>query len=336
MKNLKLQSLIASLFSVLFSISIVTAITGLNTLTYIVLYLFAVLFLLYNEDRKVTELRRKFRGKKSNIVTIIFTLIISVVMSSVGVFLWVNKDVSQHEKIQTNLSKEKFQIEKKYNTKIDSVNSLPNTSQYIDLQKELSWWKNRKPANLAERSNIRKNITYIQRKVDELYNTIKNDRLLIVTRLERQKQAESLFIESGNLVKAKNFEFNYLLSIVFLILVFITELVIVNIQREIARKTEENNNDEIRTVIDLLNQNLKSINVNDIKYHPFMENEEFRKCKKLFNLLENLGILTDVVKSKDFNRGDQKINIRGNFIDNKKEAIKRLRNYYIKFNNLKA
>ena len=251
--KLKLQSSIASFFSVLFSMSIVTAITDLDILTYVVLYVFSTLFLLYNEDRKVRELRRKFRGMKYNLLTVVFTLTISVVLSSVGVFLWVNKDVVKSEKIQVSMSKEKLQIEKKYNSLSDSISNLPYPKQYTDLKTELSWWKSRRPANLEERKNIRSQIAVFQRKLDEVYNTIQKERSSKYEALNKQKQAEINLIESENVQQTSKLSFEKGISIIFIILVLITEFVIINIQREIARKIQEANTPEVRTVKGLLN-----------------------------------------------------------------------------------
>jgi hypothetical protein len=333
MKTLKIQSLTASLFSVIFSLSIAKQLIGIvSGWILILLIIFVTLFLLYNEDRKIKELRRQARGRNFNWVTIIFTLFISISMSSIGIYLWTNqtflKTISNDEKQQVSISL----IESDYNVKIDQLRSSSiNTEEYLQVQKDIEWWKGRRPADLIERAARNNQIAILQERLSDIlfsYSEQKNNQL---TLLENEKNQKIIEVTTSYNSVSKKLSFDNYISFIFIFLVLVTEFIIINIQREIGRYYNETDSVELKIIRDLLNQGMSEITIDDIKYSKFNKFEGdsdkvFKQCKKLFNLLLTLEILVDKV--------DGEKGIKAKFIE-KKKAVKKLRNYYFKLNNLK-
>lgn len=341
MRNLRLQSLTASFFSVIFSLSIAKQLIGIvTTPILILLFIFTILFLLYNEDRKVKELRRQARGRNFSWFVIVFTLIISIGMSSMGIYLWTNKtfekSISNDGKQQANISL----IESDYNTKIDEIRSSSiETEEYVQLNKDIDWWKRRSPANLDERADRNNQISILQeRRADILkhYSEQKNNQINLLIDEKNQKLAEIRITYTG---VSRKLTFDNYISLIFILLVLITEFVIINLQREIGRYYNETDSIELKIIRDLLNQGMTKITIDDISYSKFANfegdnNAKYKQSKKLFNLLLTLGILIDK-KTEQKGIGENKKFIPyGTFIS-KKEATKKLRDYYFKLNNLK-
>lgn len=332
MKSLKIQSLIASIFSVIFSLSIAKQLIGIvSDVILVVLFLFTILFLIYNENRKVNELRRLFTKRNANYFTIVFTLFISISLSSIGIFLWTNQSMQKGINNENLKAIEITKVENEYNHIIDSVRSSSiNTEEYNQLKTDIEWWKGRRPANLKERSDRNNQIAILQERLSDIltqYSKNKQDQLDLIN-LEKQSRINQITsIYEGN---NKKLTFDNYISLIFIILVLITEFVIYNIQKEIGRYLIETDSKEIKVIEDLLNQGLSKITLDDVIHNPFAESLDYKKTKKLFNLLFSLNILTDQEKVKN---GD-KMAVYGKFIA-KDQAIKKLREYYFKANNLK-
>jgi len=335
MKNLKVQSFIASLFSVIFSLSIAKQLVGIVTTPILVLlFIFTILFLLYNEDRKVKELRRQARKRNFSWTVIVLTLFISIGMSSVGIYLWTNKTFEKSIKNDGKQQAEISLIESDYNTKIDEIRSSSiETEEYIQLNKDIDWWKRRSPANLDERADRNNQISILQeRRADILkhYSEQKSNQINLLKNEKNQRLAETKTTYNG---VSRKLSFDNYISFIFILLVLITEFVIINLQRELGRYYNETDSAELKIIKDLLNQGLETITIDDINYSKFADfkaNEKYKKSKNLFNLLFSLGILTDM---ETITQGDKKVPA-GKFIG-KNEAVKRLRDYYFKANNLK-
>lgn len=84
----KLSALVASIFSVLFSLSIVLELANIvNGIVLIFLTIFTVLFLITNERIKVQQLKNVYKGSKKSILPFMVTFVISIVLSSIGIYL---------------------------------------------------------------------------------------------------------------------------------------------------------------------------------------------------------------------------------------------------------
>ena len=340
MKTLKLQSLVASFFSIIFSLSIAKQLVNVvNTSILILLFIFTILFLLYNENRKVKELRRMYMKRKYSLVTIIFTLFISILMSSVGIYFWTNKYLQETAKNDEKLQKEITVVESDYNNQINKLNNQSiNTEEYHQLEKDILWWKNRRPANLSERSERNNQISLLQERRNDLLNqhSIQKERQLQLLLDEKQQKLEE--VNAVNNTKVSKLTIENYVSFIFIILVLITEFIIINIQHEIGRYYVETDSKEIKIIEDLLNQGLSEITIDDIVYSKFgglndtNKREIYKKSKKLFNLLLTLGVLT----GKGFYEPDLDGNrvMYASFIKSD-QAISKLRDYYFKLNNLK-
>ncbi len=332
MKTLKLQSLIASFFSIVFSLSIAKQLQGIvSGWVLVLLYIFTILFLIYNEDRKIKEFRRLFYGKTHNIYTIVFTLVISILLSSVGIYLWTNKTLDVEANINNEREQKIMVIEQDYNKQIDNLrNSSINTEEYFQIKKDIEWWKERRPANTEERNDIRQNIIFLQEKLNDVlsvHSKQKNNQIDLLLKQKQQKVYEISTISSG---KEKKNVFNNYISFMFITLVFVTEFIIINLQKEIARFYKETDSVEIRIIEDLLNRGMKRICLDDVVYSPFANNLTFEQAKKLFNLLFSL----DILQEKEVEKEENKTRIYGVFVQ-KDRVISTLRDYYFKFNNLK-
>jgi len=336
MKSLKIQSFIASFFSVVFSLSIAKQLVGIvSSWVLVLLYIFTILFLLYNENRKVKELRRKAIGRNFSWYTIVFTLFISISMSSLGIYLWTNKTFEKSLVNDENKVNDITQVESEYNKRIDELRSSSISSEeYLQLKKDIEWWKRRRPADLEERAERNNQIAILQERLNDVlsqYSTQKQNQLDLLLLEKEQKLNEVKTSYSG---KARKLTFDNYISFIFIILVFITEFIIINIQSEIGRYYKETDSKELKIIKDLLNQGLKEITIDDITYSQFAEDFTYKQSKKLFNLLLTLEILTDR-KNKEVGKGEsRKSVIYANFIE-KKDALRKLRDYYFRLNNLK-
>lgn len=337
MKTLKIQSLTASLFSVIFSLSIAKQLIGIvSGWVLILLFIFTTLFLLYNEDRKIKELRRQARGRNFNWITIIFTLFISISMSSIGIYLWTNqtflKSLKNDEKQQVSISL----IESKYNVKIDELRSSSiNNEEYLQIKEDIEWWKRRRPANLIERADRNSQISILQERLSDIISSHTDQKQNQLLLLENEKNQKLAAITASYNGVSKKLSFDNYISFIFIFLVLVTEFIIINIQREIGRYYNETDSVELKIIRDILNQGMIEITIDDIKYSKFNQfigdpDKIYKQCKKLFNLLLTLEILTDKKSEK---RGDKTI-VYAKFIE-KNKVVKKLRDYYFKLNNLK-
>ena len=83
---------IASVFSVFFALSITIELKQhIDTWLFIVLSIFIVFFLIVNEVIKVTNIWKLHQYEFKNLITFIITFTLSLSLSGVGIYLWVNK-----------------------------------------------------------------------------------------------------------------------------------------------------------------------------------------------------------------------------------------------------
>lgn len=294
MKLLKISAIIASIFSVIFSLSIVFNLKefvapGVFTFSTI----FVTLLVVFNEWVKVGELRKRYWGKKSALTIIIITFIFSFAMSTTGIYLWVNQTQEIDIEINDGLSKEKLKIEEKYNLKLDSIDNLPKGSEYNEVLEQIEYWKDRSPANLQERQMIRENIADLETEKNNLYKSFIEYKSGLKSRLNNQKQAELSYIETQARGEVKKLNKNDFLSTIFFLMVAFTEFVIIFIQYRISVFYTEEQRNVIAMVRDFELRNLDTVHINKVKYSKFHKIEDFEEIKLLYNLLIEVGSLDE-------------------------------------------
>jgi len=294
--KLNLQAIIASFFSVLFSISFVNQINT-GTTNKVVLFVFLVLFSVYNEDRKVKEFRLLFQNRKYSKFIIAFTLTISILMSSVGAYFWAAGDVNIESKISAVDMNQEFKIRQKYALKIDSIQAVKTSTEINQQTEQIKFWKSKRALNKEERSEFTKNVKEGESKLSQMYLLLGEDKRIAEARLNDLMDFEikNLNTDSASKKSVRNFE-NWL-AITFMILIFITEFVIINIQKETANYLRAENSVEICIIKDLIFQGKTQISAADIKFHPFSSQLTVHPIQ-LFNMLKNLGVFSSVESKK--------------------------------------
>lgn len=316
MKTLKISAWIASIFSIVFSLSMLSELSKTaNLLTLILSGSFLIFTVVFVEWLKVTELSKRFRNQKSNIYVIVFSFVFSISVSTIGIWLWLNK--SQEIKVETaNSYNEKLlELEKLYNVKADSINNIPFSSEYNQVLSDLSYWKTRSVATIEERNQIRENIVKLENKRTDLYNSSVRLKESLKTDLNKQKQAQQNLLLSntkGNESKAGRNEF---ISVVFFLMVGFVEFIIIFIQYRIATYFTGEQSGVVKMVKDFELRNLSSIDVNKVKYSVFHGMQDWEEIKLLYNLLIELNVIDKEGKVQE-------------------KASNKISNYYLKINSL--
>ena len=120
-KNLQLKqketfAFIASVFSVIFALSIVFELRNIvSGFVLAFLIVFIVLFLILNEKLKVENVRKLYKGNKKGIIPFGLTFVISVTLSSIGIYLWTNKSMDAKIEVSESTISQEILIQKSYN-----------------------------------------------------------------------------------------------------------------------------------------------------------------------------------------------------------------------------
>jgi len=306
-----LPATIANVFSVLFATSIILELKDLvNGFVLVFLSLFIILFLIMNEIIKVKEIRKIFTrdNKNNSILAFLVTFVISISLSSIGIWLYTNKaeEVKNSSKMVQNELIET--ANKEFNEKVNNIHSIPfeNTKEYESLNSELNFWKNRRAANLEEREYIRENVLEVQ-------NNIKIQRekysVLIESKIQRErdvlnsklKTIETKFNNMQDKADKNNF-----ISYIFLSLILITEFATILLNKNLVDKKKPLNNlvdsklsktyiiaSSILSSLYLTNKKDDVININNVKY-SYANKDNFLnwdEIKILYNNFISLGII---------------------------------------------
>lgn len=312
----RIQAFIASIFSVLFSMSIVLELNGnIQTIVAVGLMIFTTLFLILNEKYKVNHIQ-KFTQKFSigRLIGFVATLIVSITLSCIGGYLWTNKNLSAKIELNNSVAQQEFKIKSKYQSMIDSVSqaSFFDTNEYDVLKNDLEYWKNRRPANVAERSEIRDRISdiesQIQSGVDVFNNRIsqrKNDILNL-----QKSELNSISVQSTNkLLSLQRIEY---ISYIVVILVLIVEIAIIALNYDLAKeykkidniKNSSQANDfkivrKILMNLYLMKNDDDRVFINNVKHSPIFESlgwddkKIWDFTKKAFNQFLSMNILVE-------------------------------------------
>lgn len=312
----RIQAMIASLFSVLFSMSIVLELEGnVQNSIAIGLGVFTVLFLILNEKYKVTHIQKLTnRIKFTNLIGFIATLVVSITLSCIGGYLWTNKNLSAKLEISNNIAKNEFKIKSKYQGLIDSLSNVNfyDTDGYKVLSTNLEYWKNRRPANIDERSEIRDQISSIESKIlikesefNKRIDQNKSDLLKL-----QESELNNINVASNNkLISLERIEF---ISYIVVILVLIVEIAIIALNYDLAKeyriidriKNSPQANEfkiarKILMNLYLMRNEEYRVYLNNVKHSPIFdtlqwdEKQVWEFTKKVFNQLLSMNILVE-------------------------------------------
>lgn len=298
----KISEVLASTFSILFSMSLIKELKAVGSEWYVfyTATCFLVLFVIFIEVMKVRELKKKFRGEQNSLMFLIFTFTISLGLSVLGVWLWTDKT---YELSEQNLKAKQEQvntISSTYSQKIDSIQSIDITAsvQYKDLKKARLYYQYIRTEDEAEKQVNRKKVAELSDAINDLnLSSAKSKQESISLMKERMNLAIEQVNESYNGNKEKETR-NNTISWIFFIIVAITEFIIVIIQKEQANPDINRINEEsklmVNTVTYLSLKNKKGkFDINDFKYSPFIKGiEDWDRVKKLYNLLLEVGVTT--------------------------------------------
>lgn len=309
------SSIIASIFSVIFSLSILKELHRNVHETYllIILGIFVILFLIYNEHHKVQELRKRFDNKSGSILIIIFTFIISLSLSSIGIYIWTDRSFDIRVENSLKTSSDKLDIDKQYAFIIDSIEntSFDTLTAYINLSENLSYWKGRSAASLDERVYLRSQVEKSQQELNNFidnFNQDKKDKIKRYAELKINTIQNVSVKDRVNILASKR---SFKITLIFIIMIILTEIMIISLAKEWVDIRKYN--DSLLNQ-DILNQYITNhkiiteilsrkdfINVNDIKFSPFSPydgNKQWEAVKNIFGFLKQIGI-ADIEISKE-------------------------------------
>lgn len=345
---------IASVFSILFAMSIVYELRNhVDLWLLIMLSIFISFFLIVNEVIKVRSIKAMYNNKLKSLLTFLFTFILSLSLSTIGIYLWVNKTDNINSESLISKAVESNDLKSYYRMQIDSIrnNKFESTEEYNDLNKSLSFWKSRKATDLEERANIRENIIKIENQIQtnrkEYYDTQKRS----ISNLENELQSKLDIVDVKFTNQSKEVNKNNFLTYILLTLIIVVEFAIIYLNNNIAKVETEfiqyTNNDVVkkykvgRKLLECLfltsNRVVKDdnsteliTNINKAKYSHVnkLENLQWEDLIELYNLYIDLDILDrGFVKKKD--ESDENGVLTNKFqVENIESALKRYDQYY--------
>ena len=350
---IKLPAFIASFFSVLFSLSIVFELKNIvDGFVLGFLIVFTVLFLILNEKIKVKEIKQFYAGKKMALLPFSITFAISLILSSIGIYFWTNKSFKQEQSLNKNTIENISSIKANYSNKKDSILSLSfeDTKQYTGLENDLNFWKKKSAATLTERNEIREHIRNIELRINNNRNIFNQKNKSKIALIDQQMNNEISFINENKQSSKNLIEHNNYISYIFLVMILITEIGIIILNKDVAKLQIEiasvANTDQgekymiARKLLQSLylakNQH-NMVNMFHALYSPALnkitwtDEKKYKQVKNVYNIFINLKILNEgkLIKTKQ----DKHI-LENQIIVSEKEAFKRFDNYYEKFLNL--
>lgn len=345
---------IASVFSILFAMSIVYELRNhVDLWLLIMLSIFISFFLIVNEVIKVRSIKAMYNNKLKSLLTFLFTFILSLSLSTIGIYLWVNKTDNINSESLISKAVESNDLKSYYRMQIDSIrnNKFESTEEYNDLNKSLSFWKSRKATDLEERANIRENIIKIENQIQTNRKEYYNNQKLSISNLENELQSKLDIVDVKFTNQSKEVNKNNFLTYILLTLIVVVEFAIIYLNNNIAKVETEfiqyTNNDVVkkykvgRKLLECLfltsNRVVKDdnsteliTNINKAKYSHVnkLENLQWEDLIELYNLYIDLDILDrGFVKKKD--ESDENGVLTNKFqVEDIESALKRYDQYY--------
>lgn len=345
---------IASVFSILFAMSIVYELRNhVDLWLLIMLSIFISFFLIVNEVIKVRSIKAMYNNKLKSLLTFLFTFILSLSLSTIGIYLWVNKTDNINSESLISKAVESNDLKSYYRMQIDSIrnNKFESTKEYNDLNKSLSFWKSRKATDLEERANIRENIIKIENQIQTNRKEYYDNQKLSISNLENELQSKLDIVDVKFTNQSKEVNKNNFLTYILLTLIIVVEFAIIYLNNNIAKVETEfiqyTNNDVVkkykvgRKLLECLfltsNRVVKDdnsteliTNINKAKYSHVnkLENLQWEDLIELYNLYIDLDILDrGFVKKKD--ESDENGVLTNKFqVEDIESALKRYDQYY--------
>lgn len=345
---------IASVFSILFAMSIVYELRNhVDLWLLIMLSIFISFFLIVNEVIKVRSIKAMYNNKLKSLLTFLFTFILSLSLSTIGIYLWVNKTDNINSESLISKAVESNDLKSYYRMQIDSIrnNKFESTKEYNDLNKSLSFWKSRKATDLEERANIRENIIKIENQIQTNRKEYYDNQKLSILNLENELQSKLDIVDVKFTNQSKEVNKNNFLTYILLTLIVVVEFAIIYLNNNIAKVETEfiqyTNNDVVkkykvgRKLLECLfltsNRVVKDdnsteliTNINKAKYSHVnkLENLQWEDLIELYNLYIDLDILDrGFVKKKD--ESDENGVLTNKFqVEDIESALKRYDQYY--------
>jgi hypothetical protein len=296
----------ASVFSIVFSLSLIKEISSQenNPILLAVLISFTILFLIYIEVIKVKEMRNYFSGARYNVFILSSTLIISIGLSCLGIFLWLDKTNENNQVLKIDHTNKVNTIIQSSTNSIDSLLSIDfsNSVEYKSIKNELDYWKKKSSNNIKERELIRSRVYDIQHKLDaarDNFEKIRNRRIDLLESSMNKKIDGELKFNEVKLEQTKRYNF---ITIVFFVMILLTELIIIYIAKETGEyrrkisQIKEEQNSRLRILTEILLRK-QDIVIGDIANSPFIPElegdlkwEYVNKVNSLFSQLKLSGM----------------------------------------------
>jgi len=304
-----IPSIIANIFSVIFSTSIIFELNGIvDNITLMVLSVFIILFLIQNEIIKVKEIRKVFAGSKNALLPFTITFIISISLATIGMYFYTNKstEIKHNSEITNNINSTNLDL--KYEAQYNEINSktYESTEEFKYFNNELKYWKKLNAATLIERSEIRSKVEGIQK---DLYNNrlkFENNIKEQINRINILKNNEKKVLSSklnNDIDKTRKNDF---ITYIFLSLILITEFSTIVLNKNIVEKQNV-----VKKFVDsklaktyIVASNLLTtlymsaknnvVNINNAKYSYANKDNclEWEEIKTIYNNFISLGILS--------------------------------------------
>lgn len=345
---------IASVFSILFAMSIVYELRNhVDSWLLIMLSIFISFFLIVNEVIKVRSIKAMYNNKLKSLLTFLFTFCLSLSLSVIGIYLWINKTDDINSESLINKTIETNNLKSEYRLKIESIrnNEFESTNQYKQLSEDLSFWRNRKANDVEERGYIRDNIVRIENQIQTNRKEYNDNQNLSVSNLENELQSKLDIVDVKFTNQSKEVNKNNFLTYILLTLIIVVEFVIIYLNNNIAKVNTEfvqyTNNDIVKKYkvgrklleslfltsnrVDTGNGYTELItNINKAKYSYVnkLENLQWDDLIELYNLYIDLDILDKgFVKKKE--ESDENGVLTNKFqVENIESALKRYDQYY--------
>lgn len=345
-KRVLIPALIGSFFSVLFSLTIVVELYNIvNGFVFFVLLIFTILFLVFNETIKLREIKKTFKGNKFSIIGFLFTFMVSVSLSSIGIYFATNKSLEIENKIVNNKAEKIANLETEFLNKISTIqlNKFESTTEYKILKDNLTYWKNKKSATLEERTEIREHIRNIESDI-KTNRTLFNESIkLKIDDLKSVKDLKLKEIETLYLTELNNISYNNVITYIFLIIIMITEIGIIIMNIDVAKyelSLEEFINSKqaqnymitrnVLLSLFLVKNNNDMVSILNAQCSPVLnklnwsDDKKWSEVKKLYNLFIHLGILSEgeieMIKGKKI--------LTNRFMMNEEEAFNKFDTYF--------
>lgn len=335
----------ANIFSVVFATSIIFEIKDILSGPMVALLsVFIVLFLVQNEIVKVKEIRKVFTGgNKNSLIPFLITFIISISLSSIGMYFYTNKsnEIKDNSTIEKNIAIN--DIDQKYNEKLDALynKNFEESPDGIRILEELNYWKSKSSATLEERTEIRERIDNLQKTLmgqKVVFNETKNKQIKELKDLAENEKNIELSKFDGKVNKTKTNDF---ISYIFLSMILIVEFATIVLNKNLVEKTKYVDQFVSSKFAKkyLISSNMLSalylsaknnmVNINNAKY-SFVNKDnllEWDEIKEIYNIFISIGIL-----SEGEHVGEKEL-LTNELLLSETEAQKKLDMYFERFFN---